>query len=177
VGCASRGLLLCHRRFAESRFWRRTIATRPTRAASTQITIPVRPIGLTVRRCARPTSSHTSYREGFDVIEPGIMKMATKNRVPTNTQMAAQILEEAHLDADRAVHRGTTLGTTPNSRGMKADGVIIALDVTIGRSETGTACGKVLRPSRPVPLYGVVLTGRLMFLQPRRSSARRICIT
>jgi len=71
----------------------------------------VRPIGLTVGDVLAQQARTRLTEKGFDVIEPGIMKMATKNRVPTNTQMAAQILEEAHLDADRAVHRGTTLGT------------------------------------------------------------------
>jgi hypothetical protein len=97
--------------------------------------------------------------KGFDVIEPSIMKMATKNRVPTNTRMAAQILEEAHLDATALYIEVRRWEPTPNSRGMKADGVIIALDVTMVDPKTGTVLWQVRRPSRPVPLYGVVITG------------------
>jgi hypothetical protein len=37
--------------------------------------------------------------KGFDVIEPSVVKLATKDRVPTNPQMAAQIMQEAKLDA------------------------------------------------------------------------------
>jgi hypothetical protein len=43
---------------------------------------------------------------------------------------------------------------------MKADGVIVALEVMIIDSRTGTILWEVRRPSRPVPLYGVVLTGQ-----------------
>jgi hypothetical protein len=42
---------------------------------------------------------------------------------------------------------------------MKADGVIVALDVMMVDPKTGTILWRVHRPSRPVPLYGVVLTG------------------
>jgi hypothetical protein len=67
---------------------------------------------------------------------------------------------------------------------MKADGVIVALDVMMVDPKTGTILWQVHRPSRPVPLYGVVLTGqanvfvaetvmREIFAQlgPRKSSA------
>jgi len=74
----------------------------------------------------------------------------TKNRVPTNTQMAAQILEEAHLRRDPLYIEVRRWEPTPNSRGMKADGVIIALDVTMVDPKTGTVLWQVLRPSRPV---------------------------
>ena len=48
----------------------------------------------------------------------------------------------------------------PDARGMKADGVIVALDVTMVDPKTGAVLWQVHRPSRPVPLYGVVLTGQ-----------------
>ena len=118
-----------------------------------------RPIGLTVGDVLAQQARTRLTEKGFDVIEPGIMKMATKNRVPTNTQMAAQILEEAHLDATALYIEVRCWEPTPNSRGMKADGVIIALDVTMVDPKTGTVLWQVRRPSRPVPLYGVVLTG------------------
>src|SRR5437016_8701123 len=37
--------------------------------------------------------------KGFEVLEPGVVKLATRDRVPTSPQMAAQILQEVHLDA------------------------------------------------------------------------------
>jgi len=43
---------------------------------------------------------------------------------------------------------------------MKADGVIVALDVMMVDPKTGTILWQVHHPSRPVPLYGVVLTGQ-----------------
>ena len=65
----------------------------------------VRPIGLTVGDVLAQQARTRLTEKGFDVIEPGIMKMATKNRVPTNTQMAAQILEEAHSTRPRCTSR------------------------------------------------------------------------
>ena len=43
---------------------------------------------------------------------------------------------------------------------MKADGVIVALDVIMVDPKTGAILWQVNRPSRPVPLYGIVLTGQ-----------------
>ena len=37
--------------------------------------------------------------KGFEVISPSAVKVATKDRVPTSPEMAAQILREANLDA------------------------------------------------------------------------------
>jgi hypothetical protein len=43
---------------------------------------------------------------------------------------------------------------------MKAEGVIVALDVMMVDPKTGTVLWQVHRPSRPAPLYGIVLTGQ-----------------
>jgi hypothetical protein len=74
--------------------------------------------------------------------------------------MAAQIVREANLDATALYIEVRRWEPTPNSRGMKADGVIVALDVTMVDPKTGAILWEVHRPSRPVPLYGVVLTGQ-----------------
>ena len=95
--------------------------------------------------------------KGFDVVAPSVVTLATKDRVPTSPQMAAQIMEEAHLDAAALYIEVRRWEPTPDSRGMKADGVIVALDVMIVDSKTGAVLWQVQRPSRPVPLYGVVL--------------------
>jgi hypothetical protein len=96
----------------------------------------------------------------FDVLEPGILKLSIKDRVPTSPQMAAQILQDAHLDAAALYIDVRRWEPTPSDRGMKADGVIVALDVTLVDPKTGTILWHVHRPSRPVPLYGVGLTGQ-----------------
>jgi hypothetical protein len=98
--------------------------------------------------------------KGLDVIDPISVKVATKERIPTSPQMAAQIMEEAHLDAAALYIEVRRWEPMPDSRGMKADGVIVALDVMMVDPKTGTILWQVLRPSRPVPLYGVVLTGQ-----------------
>jgi hypothetical protein len=74
--------------------------------------------------------------------------------------MAAQIMEEAQLDATALYIEVRRWEPTPSDRGMKADGVIVALDVTMVDPKTGKVLWEVHRPSRPVPLYGVVLTGQ-----------------
>jgi hypothetical protein len=74
--------------------------------------------------------------------------------------MAAQILREANLDAVALYIEVRRWEPTPNSRGMKADGVIVALDVMMVDPKTGGVLWQVHRPSRPVPVYGVVLTGQ-----------------
>ena len=98
--------------------------------------------------------------KGLDVIAPSVVKLATRDRMPTSPQMAAQIMEEAHLDATALYIEVRRWEPTPNSRGMKADGVIVALDVMMVDPKTGTILWQVHRPSRPVPLYGIVLTGQ-----------------
>jgi hypothetical protein len=97
--------------------------------------------------------------KGLNVIEPGVLQLATAGRVPSSPQMAAQIMDEAHLDAAALYIGVRRWEPTPNARGMKADGVIVALDVTMVDPKTGAVLWEVRRPSRPVPLYGVVLTG------------------
>jgi hypothetical protein len=98
--------------------------------------------------------------KGLKVLDPISVKVATKDRTPTSPQMAAQIMEEAHLDATALYIEVRRWEPMPDSRGMKADGVIVALDVMMVDPKTGTILWQVHRPSRPVPLYGVVLTGQ-----------------
>ena len=98
--------------------------------------------------------------KGFEILSPGAVKVATKDRAPTSPQMAAQILREANLDAAGLYIEVRRWEPTPNSRGLKADGVIVALDVMMVDPKTGKILWQVNRPSRPVPVYGVVLTGQ-----------------
>ena len=98
--------------------------------------------------------------KGFEVLSPGAVKVATKDRAPTSPQMAAQILRETNLDAAGLYIEVRRWEPTPNSRGLKADGVIVALDAVMIDPKTGAVLWQVHRPSRPVPVYGVVLTGQ-----------------
>jgi hypothetical protein len=98
--------------------------------------------------------------KGFEVLSPGAVKVATKDRAPTSPEMAAQILREANLDAVALYIEVRRWEPMPDSRGMKADGVIVALDVMMVDPKTGAVLWQVHRPSRPVPVYGVVLTGQ-----------------
>jgi hypothetical protein len=98
--------------------------------------------------------------KGFEVLNSSAVKVATKDLVPTSPEMAAQILREVNLDAAALYIEVRRWEPTPDSRGMKADGVIVALDVMMVDPKTGRVMWQVHRPSRPVPLYGVVLTGQ-----------------
>ncbi len=69
--------------------------------------------------------------KGFEVLSPGAVKVTTKDRAPTSPQMAAQILREANLDAAGLYIEVRRWEPTPNSRGLKADGVIVALDAVM----------------------------------------------
>src|SRR5262249_37602028 len=98
--------------------------------------------------------------KGFDVVAPTELKLATKDRVPTSPQMAAEILRQANLDAAALYIEVQRWEPMPDARGLKTDGIIVALDVAIVDPKTGKILWEVHRPSRPVPLYGVVLTGQ-----------------
>ena len=117
------------------------------------------PLRMTVSDVLAQQARAQLAEKGFDVIEPSLLKAAIKGRVPTSPQMAAQITEQAKLDAAAMYIEVRRWDPTPDTRGMKADGVIVALDVMILDPETGAVLWQVHRPSRPVPLYGVVLTG------------------
>jgi hypothetical protein len=135
------------------------LAVNDTRIARTETAAP----GLPSRTIGDVLAQHARARlveKGFEALEPGVVKLATKDRMPSSSQMAAQIVREANLDATALYIEVRRWEPTPNSRGMKADGVIVALDVTMVDPKTGAILWEVHRPSRPVPLYGVVLTGQ-----------------
>jgi hypothetical protein len=118
------------------------------------------PLGMTVGDVLAQQARARLAEKGLDVLDPIDVKVATGDRIPTSPQMAAKIMEEAHLDATALYIEVRRWDPTPDSRGMKADGVIVALDVMMVDPKTGTILWQVQRPSRPVPLYGVVLTGQ-----------------
>jgi hypothetical protein len=130
-----------------------------TRAARSESDL-VRPLQMTVGEVLAQQARARLAEKGLQVIEPSVVKLATQDRVPTSPQVAAQIMEEAHLDASALYIEVRRWEPMPDSRGMKADGVIVALDVMMIDPKTGAVLWQVHRPSRPVPLYGVVLTGQ-----------------
>jgi hypothetical protein len=127
-----------------------------TRTVSTDSYLPF-PLEMTL---GEVLAQQARARLALDVIAPSVVKLATQDRMPTSAQMAAQIMEDAHLDATALYIEVRRWESTPESRGMKADGVIVALDVMMIDPKTGTILWQVHRPARPVPLYGVVLTGQ-----------------
>jgi len=130
--------------------------TRPTATESQLLGLPSRTIEDLIAQQARAQLQ----AKGFDVVAPTELKLATKDRVPTNPQMAAQILRQANLDAAALYIEVRRWEPMPDARALKADGIIVALDVAIVDPKTGTILWQVHRPSRPVPIYGIVLTGQ-----------------
>jgi hypothetical protein len=118
--------------------------------------LPSRTIGDLLAQQARAQLAE----KGLEVLDPIDVKVATRDRTPTSPQMAAKIMEEAQLDAAALYIEVRRWEPTPYERGMKADGVIVALDVMMVDPKTGAILWQVHRPSQPVPLYGVVLTGQ-----------------
>jgi hypothetical protein len=130
--------------------------TRPTVTESELLGLPSRTIEDLLAQQARAQLQ----AKGFDVVAPTEVKLATKGRVPTSPQMAGQIMEEANLDAAALYIEVRRWEPMPDARALKADGIIVALDVAIVDPKTGKILWQVNRPSRPVPLYGIVLTGQ-----------------
>jgi hypothetical protein len=96
--------------------------------------------------------------KGYEVVDPSIVKAATRDRLPTSPQAASQIAREGALDA-AAMYIEIRLWE-PNYLGMKTDGVIVALDVMLIDPQSGAVLWHARREPRPVPLHGVLLTGQ-----------------
>ena len=96
--------------------------------------------------------------KGYTVVDPGVVQVATKDRLPTSPQEAAAIAEQAHLDATAMYIE--VLVWEPNWVGMKTDSVIVALNVMLIDPQTGAILWQVHRDPKPVPLYGTLLTGQ-----------------
>lgn len=99
-------------------------------------------------------------QRGFQVVSPGIVKVATKDRAPASPEAAAQIARQANIDAAVLYIEIQRWQPMPYERGMKADGVIVALDATLIDAKSGAVLWQAHRPSRPVPVNGLVLTGQ-----------------
>lgn len=135
------------------------------------------PLGMTVGEVLAQQARARLAEKGLQVIEPNVVKLATQNRVPTSPQMAAQIMEEAHLDAAALYIEVRRWEPTPDSRGMKADGVIVALDVMMVDPKTGAVLWQVYRPSPAGPALRRRANRSSQCLRRRDGHARDICTT
>jgi hypothetical protein len=120
----------------------------------------LRPLKMNVGDALAQQARVRLAEKGFEILNPSVVKIATKDRMPTSLQMATQIMREAGLDAAAMYIEVRRWEPTPDARGMKADGIIVALDVMLVDPKTGAVLWEVHRPSRPVPLHGVFLTGQ-----------------
>jgi hypothetical protein len=120
----------------------------------------LRPLQMTVGDVLAQQARMRLAEKGLDVVAPNVVQLATGRRVPTSPQVAGQIMEKANLDAAALYIEVRRWEPMPDARALKADGIIVALDVAIVDPKTGTILWQVHRPSRPVPIYGIVLTGQ-----------------
>jgi hypothetical protein len=132
-------------------------ADTPTAATDSDL---LRPLQMTVGDVLAQQARMRLAEKGLDVVAPNVVQLATGGRVPTSPHMAAEILRQANLDAAALYIEVRRWEPMPDARALKADGIIVALDVAIVDPKTGAILWQVHRPSRPVPLYGVVITGQ-----------------
>src|SRR5499426_1624617 len=101
--------------------------TRPTATESQLLGLPSR----TIEDLLAQQAGTQLQAKGFDVVAPTELKLATNDQGPASPQMAAKILRQANLDAAALYMEVRRWEPMPDARGMKADGVIVALDVAI----------------------------------------------
>jgi len=126
-----------------------------TPAAASTDALP--PASRTVADVLAAEARQLLAQKGFQVVDPTSVETATHGRIPTSPRMAAQIVADAHLDA-AALYIEVPLWQ-PNFEGMVMNGVIVALNVMLVDSR-GAVVWEVRRSTKPVPLYGTVLTGQ-----------------
>jgi len=97
-------------------------------------------------------------RHGFEVVDPRLVEMATRGRVPSSPEMAAEIVQSAKLDAT-ALFMRVRRWEFPYST-MRTNEVIVSLDVILVDPTTGRIVWQVRRPPKPVPLYGELIGGQ-----------------
>jgi hypothetical protein len=74
------------------------------------------PIKMTVGDVLAQQARARLAEKGLDVVAPSVVTLATKDRMPTSPQMAAQIMEEAHLEATVLYIEVRRWEPTPDSR-------------------------------------------------------------
>jgi hypothetical protein len=118
----------------------------------------VQPARLTVADVLAADARVLLAQKGFQVVDPTSVETATHGRVPTSPRMAAEIVADAHLDAT-ALYIEVPVWQTNTDSSFTASAVIVALNVRLVDSR-GEVVWQVRRPTKPVPLYGTILTGQ-----------------
>jgi hypothetical protein len=103
-------------------------------------------------------ASQRLARYGYDVVDPAVVASATRGRLPSTPDMAAEIVRSANLDANALLIR-VLRWELPFST-MEASEVLVSLDAMLVDPTSGRVVWQVHRPTKPVPLHGLLLEGQ-----------------
>jgi len=95
---------------------------------------------------------------GVRVWDAAEVAAATGGRVPATPEMAADIVATAKIDATALFIRVRRWEYTYPA--LKADEIIVGLDVMLVDPATREIVWEVRRPTKPVPLHGVLMAGQ-----------------
>jgi hypothetical protein len=116
------------------------------------------PATLTVPDLVSAAARLQLAEKGYEVVDPVSVETATKGRRPTSSEMAAEIVVGAHLDA--TVMYIDLLTWQPLNQGMCIGSIVIGLEVTLVDPHTHQVVWRIHRTPKPVPLYGVLVAGQ-----------------
>ncbi len=97
-------------------------------------------------------------RHGFDVVDLALVANATRGRVPSSPEMAAEIVRSAKLDATALFIR-VRRWEFPYST-MRTSEILVSLDAMLVDPTTGRVVWQAHRPTKPVPLHGSLIGGQ-----------------
>jgi len=94
---------------------------------------------------------------GYDVVDPALVASATRGRLPSSPEMAAEMVRSAKLDANALVIR--VLRWEFSYPTMRTDEILVSLDAMLV-DQSGRVVWQLHRPTKPVPLHGALVAGQ-----------------
>jgi hypothetical protein len=94
---------------------------------------------------------------GYDVVDPALVASATRGRLPSSPEMAAEMVRSVKLDANALVIR-VRRWEFPYPT-MRTDEILVSLDAMLV-DQSGRVVWQVHRPTKPAPLHGALVAGQ-----------------
>jgi hypothetical protein len=95
---------------------------------------------------------------GYDVVDPAFVTSATRGRLPSSPEIAAEIVRSAKLDANPLLIR-VRRWEFPYPT-MRTSEILVSLDVMLVDPTSGRVVWQAHRPTKPVPLHGALVAGQ-----------------
>ena len=95
---------------------------------------------------------------GYDVVDPALVAIATRGRLPSTPEVAAEIVRSAKLDANALLIR-VRRWVFPYPT-MQTSEILVSLDAMLVDPTSGRVVWQVHRPTKPVPLHGALVAGQ-----------------